>query len=250
MKISPTHSEAADGLQQSQRLPLSIAIESSTRCASLALMRGTDALRYIPLDRQSRTAATISVALADLLEQVRAAGDSLDFIAVTDGPGSFTGLRIGVTTAKALAYALGCPIVAVDSLATLAFELWRRQPHATEVLVALNAYRGQLFAASWTREQWQAAMQSGDFTTQSEVVMNDRWDELVSQAATSCAIGAEPLIAERPPGGRVAAIEPTAVIVAQVADMIAKQGRFATPMHLLPRYLRDSAAEEKRKLVK
>lgn len=224
---------------------LSIAIESSTRFASLAFARGGQSVRYLPLNRQSRTATTVSLALRDLLDDVRAADESVDFVAVTDGPGSFTGLRIGVTTAKSLAYALNCPIVAVDSLAVVASGLWNRCPQASGVHVALNAYRGQLFVANWTRQQWEAAIQSGDFTTQSHVVMADDWARTIAADDSSIAIAAEPAVAERSGSSRVQSVEPTAIELAKLADLIAKQGRFTSAMSLLPRYFRDSAAEEK-----
>lgn len=206
---------------------------------------GGKVIRYIPLDPQNRTAATISPALNSLLDDVRASNQPLDYIAVTDGPGSFTGLRIGVTTAKTLAYALGISIVAVDSLAVMARNLWDKSPDASEVMVAINAYRGQVFAANWTRQQWESAIYSGDFSTQSRVVIAGDWAKEVAAAQETCSIAAEPVVAAQFDHGRVLAIEPNAIDVAELGEQIASKGRFVSPMQLLPRYLRNSAAEEK-----
>ncbi len=232
-------------MQRSQRLPVSLAIDSSTRFASVALAVAGEVVRFIPLDRHQRTAATISLALNDLLETMRAAGDSLDYVAVTDGPGSFTGLRIGVTTAKSLAYALDCPIVAVDSLAVLASELWSKSPAASEAMVAINAYRGQVFAANWTALQWRLANETGDFSTQSAVVEANDWASSVLRAKPTILIAAEPAIAGRFEATRVIELEPSAIAVAKLAHVSAQQQRFVSAFDLLPRYLRDSAAEEK-----
>jgi len=244
LNISSTHSEVLSRIERSQGLRLSIAIHSCSRDASIALVLGGKTIRYLPLDPQNRTAATISPALNVLLDEVRASDQPLDYIAVTDGPGSFTGLRIGVTTAKTLGYALGISIVAVDSLAVMARNLWEKKPDASSVMVAINAYRGQVFAAHWTRQQWESANDSGDFSSQSRVVLADDWISAVA-ADRSCSNGAEPLLAGRIEQGRGFAIEPNALDVAQLGHQIASKGRFVSPMQLLPRYLRESAAEEK-----
>lgn len=237
-------------LQRPCALPLTIAIDSSTRDASIALARGNEILRSLPLDRQRRTAATIGVSLSELLEEARRNDGSIGFVAVTDGPGSFTGLRIGVTTAKALAYALNCKIIAVDSLACMAMQLWASNPAAAKVTTSLNAYRGQQFTATWTRAQWtQATEITGDFASQSEVVDSEYWAAVVESASKEHLFGAEAAVANRFTSGRVIAVEPNARDVATLSFTIGSHERFASPMQLLPRYLRDSAAEEKLRLA-
>jgi tRNA threonylcarbamoyladenosine biosynthesis protein TsaB len=249
LNISTPQFEASDGLHHLQRpcgSPLILAIEASTPEASLALASDEEILRYIPLDRQSRTAATISVALADLLAFSRHLARPVQSVAVTDGPGSFTGLRIGVTTAKALAYALPCKLVPVDSLACMASQLWKDHPSAPRVTVALNAYRGQYFIASWTRVQWDdACNQTGDFTTQSTVVDAEQWMDMIRSSADNDVFGAEPIILQRCPSDRVTVVCPSAREVVALALIAQSHGRDVSPLHLLPRYLRDSAAEEK-----
>jgi tRNA threonylcarbamoyladenosine biosynthesis protein TsaB len=222
-----------------------LAIESSTRLGSVALAAEGVPFRHILLDRQSRTTATISLGIAELLAELRQNSQPLSYIAVTDGPGSFTGLRIGVTTAKSLAYALGCPIVAIDSLAAMASRIWEQHPEATEIIVALNAYRAQVFAARWTRDAWLQAESTGDFSEQSQVLSADEWNDWVSSARAGTLIGAESIVARKLEVDRVIVMEPCATDVAKLAHRAALANRFIGPMELLPRYLRDSAAEEK-----
>lgn len=69
----------------------------------------------------------------------------LEGVAVTAGPGSFTGLRLGIVTARTLAWTLGCPAVAVDTLEALALNI----PEAPRVVAGLDARRGEIFAASF-----------------------------------------------------------------------------------------------------
>ena len=233
MNISPTQSEVQGGIDRLQRRRLSISIHSCSRDASVALALGGKVIRYIPLDPQNRTAATISPAVRSLLDDVRTADQPLDYIAVTDGPGSFTGLRIGVTTAKTLGYALGISVVAVDSLAVMARNLWESRPDAPAVMVAMNAYRGQVFAAHWTRQEWESAKDCGDFSNQSRVVLSVDWTADVAAADRTCIIAAEPIVACRFEPGRVLAIEPNAIDVAELGEQIASKGLFLSPMQLL-----------------
>lgn len=232
-------------MQQSERLQLSLAIESSTRTASLALAADGVTFQHIPLDRQSRTTRTISLGVAELLQTLRNQNQKVSYVAVADGPGSFTGLRIGVTTAKTLAYALGCPTVAIDSLAAMASEMWSRHPEASEIMVGLNAYRAQVFAARWSREDWAIATATAEFHTRSEVLSAEQWNDWIESISPDGAIGVEPVLIKRCQSDRVSEVEPTAKEVARLAHLSASLGRFISPMELLPRYLRDSAAEEK-----
>jgi tRNA threonylcarbamoyladenosine biosynthesis protein TsaB len=77
--------------------------------------------------------------------------DQVGLISVTNGPGSFTGLRVGVVTAKTLSYALDCPLVAVDTLRACAVRSLREHGLKTgqTIKTVINAQRGQLFAAGF-----------------------------------------------------------------------------------------------------
>jgi tRNA threonylcarbamoyladenosine biosynthesis protein TsaB len=74
--------------------------------------------------------------------------EQIDRLAVGVGPGTFTGLRIGVATAHALARARNLPLVGVSSLAALALAAHRSDP-AARIVALIDARRGQAFAAAW-----------------------------------------------------------------------------------------------------
>jgi tRNA threonylcarbamoyladenosine biosynthesis protein TsaB len=82
--------------------------------------------------------------VAELMEQAAVGWADVDGIAVGAGPGTFTGLRIGVATARALATAAGLPVHPVESLAALAAAA---APDEPRVLALIDAKRGELFAA-------------------------------------------------------------------------------------------------------
>ena len=89
-------------------------------------------------------AARLLVLVEDLLARADVGWDAVGRIAVGAGPGGFTGLRIGIATARALAQATGLPLVPVSSLAALAAGVG---PPAGAVAAVLDARRGEVFAA-------------------------------------------------------------------------------------------------------
>jgi tRNA threonylcarbamoyladenosine biosynthesis protein TsaB len=80
--------------------------------------------------------------LLTLVDEVVPGWDAIERIAIGIGPGGFTGLRIGIATARALAQARDLPLVGVSSLAALA------APHDGPVVAVIDARRGEVFAAS------------------------------------------------------------------------------------------------------
>ena len=128
-----------------------LAIETTGRLGSIAVLKGQRVLSAINLDPPQRTAAALFPELERTLRWCGQCGHRPDFISIADGPGSFTGIRIGVTTAKMLGYSLGVPIVNVDSLAAIAASVFHDHPSVPAVLVALDAYRGQTYCGTFDR---------------------------------------------------------------------------------------------------
>ncbi|MEA2159177.1 MAG: tRNA threonylcarbamoyladenosine biosynthesis protein TsaB [Solirubrobacteraceae bacterium] len=92
--------------------------------------------------------------IVELLDEAGWSWADIDRIAVGRGPGTFTGLRIGVSTARALARSLACPLVAVSTLHSLALNVDRAAPDAEPdaVVAVLDARRREAFAAAWSLE--------------------------------------------------------------------------------------------------
>ena len=142
-----------DATADDHRSPrLQLAIETTGKCGSIAILRDDVIIRAINLPETTRTAASLAVHLDDILKQHRDGSQPIELVSVADGPGSFTGLRIGVTTAKSLCYALKIPLIAVDSLAAVAASAFHQNPSAQSVCVGLDAYRQQVFAGCFRRK--------------------------------------------------------------------------------------------------
>lgn len=122
-----------------------LATDTSGRFGSVAFVDG-DAVVEAAYGPELRHAETLLPELEKLLGSVSVAPGALDLLAIGLGPGSFTGLRVGLATIKGLALATGVPIVGVSSLAAIA--------HASEgslVAVVNDGQRGEVFASIFER---------------------------------------------------------------------------------------------------
>lgn len=127
--------------------PVLLAIDTSTRTIGLALYHDQQVLSEQIWTSHDHHTIELAPAISNLLERTRLKTTDLGAVGVALGPGSFTGLRIGLALAKGLALAQNLPVIGVPSLDSLA----AAQPVLSEQLAAvLLAGRGRL-AASWYR---------------------------------------------------------------------------------------------------
>ncbi len=193
------------------------------------------------LSTSTRTAQSLVPAMGQMLDAVGWQPADVQLVAVARGPGSFTGLRIGITAAKTFAYAAGCHILGVDTLETIAADV----PEPFKSLsVAVDAQRGEVVARLFRR---------GD----------DGWFGPVESAKL---IAIESWLANLPPETPVAGpvlrklaeVIPSHVHVldaihwpakasqvARLAERLYGKGQRDDPFALVPHYSRRSAAEEK-----
>ena len=115
-------SDSYEGLREA--LIRGVAIEGLIACINTASLQ---------LDARWGSAKTLAPAIERLLCEQGLATRDLDAIAVVGGPGSFTGLRVGIATAKVMAYALDIPVVAVDTLDVIARQFANRQISNTQI---------------------------------------------------------------------------------------------------------------------
>jgi tRNA threonylcarbamoyladenosine biosynthesis protein TsaB len=121
-----------------------LAIETSTRQGSLALMREEEFCTELPLELGTAHGQSLLPGVASLLQQQGLKPDALRLVAVSQGPGSYTGLRVGVVCAKLLAWSLQIPLVAVDTLQALAAG---HDTPAGRLWVVTDAQRDAVYAA-------------------------------------------------------------------------------------------------------
>lgn len=97
-------------------MALILNIDTATNIGSVCLSKDGQVLQTLVNDQQQDHAATMTLFIQQLMQEHRVTPAQLDAIAVSAGPGSYTGLRVGVATAKGLCYAWEKPLIAISTL--------------------------------------------------------------------------------------------------------------------------------------
>lgn len=220
-----------------------LAIETTAFTGSLALAENDRVVAQSHLPTNSRSAQSLAPSIAELLSNHGWSVDSLQLIGVVQGPGSFTGLRVGITTAKSLAYATGAEVLGFDTLEILAAQA---MPTSGVIHPVVDAQRNQLFTA---RFEWPEGTTFP--TRQSPTAVSDLSPGMGELRPQDIVIGPvasklAPQLANILPPENVIACEPQASVAARLAWRDYQAGRRDDLWTLLPQYHRPSAAEEKR----
>lgn len=134
---------------------IALAFDTATRATTVALCaRDGDPIEVRddpPAGARPRHATHLLPLAAELLERSGSSWSDVERVVVGTGPGTFTGLRIGLATARALAQARAVPVVGVSTAASLALGAWpAAEAEGCELVVAvIDARRGEVFAAAW-----------------------------------------------------------------------------------------------------
>ncbi len=129
--------------------PLLLAIETATATGGVALLRGDSVVVACALPSERPASETLLPAILSLLAEAGSEFSAIEAFAVSTGPGSFTGLRVGVATVKGLAFGSETVVVSVPTLAALAL---RAMPATGPIAALLDARRGEVYAAIYDRD--------------------------------------------------------------------------------------------------
>ncbi len=154
---------------------LTLAFDTATPWGRFALAEDGQLLQYRPLNVMGSYADSLLVVVQEILAQNKRSREELHGIGVTVGPGSFTGLRIGVATAKGLAYGLGCSLVGVGTLEAMAASLLDEHPEVEFAVPSLDARRNNIFAAVYRRQgHWVAEVAAPELLS-----VDDWWQKIL-----------------------------------------------------------------------
>lgn len=227
------------------------AIETSGAVGSVAVARDEAPLREAVFAKGVRHGREVVPRLRDLLRDLGLEASSVDLFAVGSGPGSYTGLRVGIMTAKTLAWSLGRPLVAVPSFDALALSVGPAEAgDARTLLVATDARRDRIYRGAY-------ALEPGG-----QAARPRRLGELEVVAPGEALAGLEPpvLVLGDAPAlypeafagagavrlGLAGASVPRASAVARLAFEAYRAGARPSVHEAAPLYLRPSLPEEKR----
>lgn len=225
-----------------------LALEASAKAASCAVCRDDFLLAQSYQHSGLTHSRTLLPMVEDMLKNSELSLDDMDLVAVANGPGSFTGLRIGVSTAKGLAWAKDLPCAGCSTLESMAWALSHLE--GADICCAMDARRSQVYAGRFVIEGGKpvrlrpdeaisvaALADEAENRKKTQILVGDGW-ELCYNEFTKRSIPC----AAAPSHLRY----PSAWGVARCALELANRGELTTAEALTPNYHRLSQAERER----
>lgn len=163
--------------------PLLLCVECSTMYCSVAIVSNSGCIAEHSLISKLTHSKRLLTAIADLMRQSELDWQDLNGLAISLGPGSFTGLRIGLTTIKGICLATGLPLLGISSLAALAWQL----PHChVPICPILDARKQEVYTGLYQTR-------SGAITTTMEpvVISMDKLTTLIHEPTIFVGDGVE-----------------------------------------------------------
>ena len=217
-----------------------LAVDTSTMAGGVALVDGDRVVGESLLDVRTTHSERLMLAVDRALGDAGWPPASLDGLAVAIGPGSFTGLRIGLAAVKGLALALQRPIAAVPTLDAMAAHLpWASRP----VCPILSARRDEVYASLY-RWDGTAMRREWEYLALPPAALAARLTEPVLGVGDGVASVMSPWITGIYPSRR----GPTAAVVAWLGAERLRRGEVAPAADLIPLYLRPPEAELRRRV--
>jgi tRNA threonylcarbamoyladenosine biosynthesis protein TsaB len=231
-------------MTQTTRAKATISIETSGRAGTVALFLDDEFVEERPLRQAGRRhAQTLVLEIADLLQSQDLQPADCGLVAVSIGPGSFTGLRVGVVFAKTFAYANRCCVVAVDTFQAVAEGC---DCNAENIIVVGEAQRNDVYVGQYLRESAGGFVRQGTLTIKSVPEFCGSFDQITAAVVTGPAI--EKVQSELPSGTPTISADvgiPRAEWIGRIGLRMIQAGQEDDVWTLEPFYLRKSAAEEK-----
>lgn len=218
-----------------------LAIETSVFPGEIALAEDDHILVEIPIDSKLRQTRALIPHIADTLAQQNWKPEQIELIAVSIGPGSFTGLRVGVTCAKTFAYAVGAKVVRVETLEAIAENC---PDDEMCISVAADAQQQNVYRTEFRRNQNSSALYEA---IPLEIISHQDWFTELDQKTLATGPVLNKLSERIPAECRIASPQlqnPHAGSIARLGWRNYEHHGASDLWSLEPRYYRKSAAEE------
>ena len=128
-------------------------IETATAVCSVSISQGGKILICKEAAEKNSHSTVLSVLIEQMITECDLSYNQLDAVSVSSGPGSYTGLRIGVSTAKGLCYALDKPLISIGTLESMAMGMLEKQPDYKGLLCPMiDARRMEVYSAIYDKQ--------------------------------------------------------------------------------------------------
>ncbi len=218
-------------------MALLLAIETSTKVCSVALQQDGKVLGLAELYLEKSHGEQLQILVSHICKQSGFSLQDLDGVAVSKGPGSYTGLRIGVSTAKGLCYALDKPLLAINTLEALALQAAPWAKSDTLLCPMLDARRMEVYCAVFDSQMQEV------LPTEAKILDEKAFEELLERQEVlfiGDAVGkTKALLAHQAKARFVENIYPSAKQIALLAEVRYQAQAFEDTAYFEPYYLKD-----------
>lgn len=216
-------------------------IETATPICSTAIEHNGTIIAVNESSEPNSHSSKLSILIKELLDKANITYNMLDSVCVSSGPGSYTGLRIGVSTAKGLCYALDKPLLAVETLQSMALGYYNTHPEYTGyVCPMIDARRMEVYAAIFDNNGNYIKPTSADIITED---IYDQW--LANEQIRFIGDGADKthsILGNKHNVSFDNEYKISASGMACIAEELYKQGKFEDIAYFEPFYLKDFVA--------
>ncbi len=213
-----------------------VSIETATRAGSVAVHDGGKLVGLQQYDIEKSHSSLLHTMVQQVLENSNLTASAIDAIAISAGPGSYTGLRIGVSTAKGLCYALDKPLIAVNTLKAMAQQVANTATSPALLCPMIDARRLEVYCMLLDNEM------SEQQATEAMIIDEGSFaGELQQQHVIFFGDGAEKCksIIQHPNAFFVDGIIPSAREIGQLAYTSYTKGKFENLAYYEPFYLKE-----------
>lgn len=227
-------------------MSLILNIDTATSVCSVALAKNGEVIAFKENNEGLNHSVLLGTYIDELLQETRIDVHALDAVAISMGPGSYTGLRIGVSMAKGLCFGAGKPLIAVPTLQALARSVSERLQEEALYCPMIDARRMEVYTALFDRDNRQI------IDTQAEIIDEHSFADLLAQHKIYFfGNGSDKVqgILTSPHAHFIRAVETSARHLTGIAEQLFQQRQFVDVAYFEPFYLKDFIATTPRKKV-
>lgn len=227
---------------------LILSLDTSTTVCSVALHRDGAVVACYELFTEKSSSGMLTTLIQNAVLQSGYQLSELDAIAVAKGPGSYTGLRIGVSTAKGLCFALDKPLLAINTLEAMAWQLSGFYPASYALCPLLDARRMEVYCAVYDSEVREIQ------PTSAQIIDEQSFANLLAQQSVvffgNGAAKCRAVLGHQPNAVfPESVVHPSAKTVGKLAALAYAENRFENVADFEPYYLKDFVGTKPKKLV-
>lgn len=222
-------------------MPLILAIETATEICSVSLIRDNEIIALRESEGNNEHSALLASFIDEIMHETGLELKQLDAVAVSKGPGSYTGLRIGVSTAKGLCYALNKPLISVATLEAMAFQVIVDEKISTdEILLCpmIDARRMEVYMAVFNSKMEEITAVKAEIIDENSFSGIEKKVFIFGNGAEKCTS----VLADNDKIVFLPIVKASAVSVAKLAEEKFRKTHFEDTAYFEPFYLKDFVA--------